>query len=237
MDFSTYVTTTQVLVLSSLRSTNWTQLTTLPLRTQLLGQELNWDFIYKTRSQQDYHTYSHRYFMVKFKLVGHINTLNTDSYSLDWAPGHDFKPNVPYESTVNYDLESFTLTINLGASETPENILAVRQLYNKDDNLSDVEIHCGKDLVLRAHRNVLAAHSGTLRAALLNQTRRCGDEEEEEERARVVVVKEEHVKPAILEDIVRWMYLGYIEDAAEKVEDLLKAAQHLQVRKLTHSYY
>ena len=52
---------------------------------QVLGEELQWDLHYQTRVP-DYNPYNYQnQNMIKFKLMGQINTLTTTSYSLDWA--------------------------------------------------------------------------------------------------------------------------------------------------------
>ena len=97
------------------------------------------------------------------------------------------------------------------------------RLYNTKE-LSDVEVKCG-DWVISAHRNVLSVHSDTLRTVFSSPRFVEG-------KTGVYTVKKEHMSPEILEDVVKWMYQQSIDDAPEKVADLLDAAEYFQIEGL-----
>ena len=97
------------------------------------------------------------------------------------------------------------------------------RIYN-DDNFSDVVVKCG-DLERRAHKNVLAAHSDVLRTVFSSNNFVEG-------RTGVYEIKEADMSPAILHDVLQWMYLHEIPHAADKVDELLDAAEYFQMAAL-----
>jgi len=229
----------ELFVATTLLLTNsWIEEAVLPVKVQLMGKQLEWNLYYQTSQlNSDYNPYgSHSRRNAprpcRFKLVNHVNTLSSVSYSLDWM-GLGFPNRVEqYQLNAWYNVDlppgelRFPLKIKLGSFDAPpENSRALSKLYNADS--ADVEVHCGKDLVVKAHKTILAAHSDTLRILLTNAT--CSSEEGKRE---IVYIADENVKPAILEDVVKWMYLQNIEDTAQKVHDLLKAADYLQIAGL-----
>ena len=99
----------------------------------------------------------------------------------------------------------------------------INTLYDNAD-LSDVEIHCG-GLVVKAHKIILSAQSETLRTAF-------GSPVFKEGKTGVYTISETHMDPSILRDVLRFMYQYPIDGAAEKVADLLEAAEYFQIASL-----
>jgi hypothetical protein len=197
---------------------------------QMMGEQLEWDLYYKTQqANQHYYPYTRQ---CKFKLVAKINGLSALSYTVDWPALMNGKTSTgPYLLNAWNQVElphqelRFPIKIKLGASAAPKNGQTVKRLYNADS--ADVEVHCEENLVIKAHKTILAAHSKTLHRVLANTSCNFGEGKRE-----VIKITEEHIKPAILTDVIKWMYLHNIEDAAEKVGDLLAAADHLQIAGL-----
>jgi len=79
--------------------------------------------------------------------------------------------------------------------------------------------------VVKAHRVILAAHSETFSVAFNNAS--CM-----EVQNGVYEIAEEHLNPDILQDVLKWMYLHKIENAAAKAVDLLEAAEYFQIMGL-----
>ncbi|MBM3939064.1 MAG: BTB/POZ domain-containing protein, partial [Sphingomonadales bacterium] len=100
----------------------------------------------------------------------------------------------------------------------------IRQLYN-DGDFSDVEVHSG-NVVIKAHKNILSAHSATLQAAFRSDNFTEG-------KTGVYTIKESDMEPGILKDVIKWMYMYDIEDADNKVESLLAAADYFQMAALS----
>jgi hypothetical protein len=115
------------------------------------------------------------------------------------------------------------LKIQLESGEALQQNVTVRQLYN-DESTGDVELHCGT-LVIKAHKAVLGLHSETLRVAFGNLG--CI-----EGQTGVYKIAEQHMKPEILEDVVRWMYVHVVDNLLDKMLDLLEAAEYLQINGL-----
>ena len=51
----------------------------------------------------------------------------------------------------------------------------------------------------------------------------------------VYTISEEHLSPAILQDVLRWMYLYTISNMPDKVPQLLEAAEYFQMAALKDS--
>ena len=118
-------------------------------------------------------------FHFTFKLVplSGLNFLETNSYSLnlEWQEASisgSLSINTVYrcvfKQCLSYNRINFCLTVRLAAGETHCQTVArglpghnISRLYNSD-NLSDVVVRCG-DMKVKAHKNILAAHSDTLR--------------------------------------------------------------------------
>ena len=150
-----------------------------------LEWELHYSFVvYVTDNllsqRVDYHNFPNVDFHFTFKLVplSGLNFLETNSYSLNLnlnqealIPG-SLSINTVYRCVLNQRLtfsrRNFCLTVRLAAGETHCQTVArglpghnISRLYNSD-NLSDVVVRCG-DMKVKAHKNILAAHSDTLR--------------------------------------------------------------------------
>ena len=149
--------------------------------------ELEWELHYSVvvyvtddlLSQRDDYNSPIVDFHFTFKLVplSGLNFLETNSYSLnlEWQeasiPG-SLSINTVYrcvfKQCLSYNRINFCLTVRLAAGETHCQTVArglpghnISRLYNSD-NLSDVVVRCG-DMKVKAHKNILAAHSDTLR--------------------------------------------------------------------------
>ena len=149
--------------------------------------ELEWELHYSVvvyvtddlLSQRDDYNSPNVDFHFTFKLVplSGLNFLETNSYSLnlEWQeasiPG-SLSINTVYRCVFHRHLSfsryNFCLTVRLAAGETHCQTVArglpghnISRLYNSD-NLSDVVVRCG-DMKVKAHKNILAAHSDTLR--------------------------------------------------------------------------
>ena len=107
------------------------------------------------------------------------------------------------------------------AASLPGRIIS--QLYN-NATLSDVVIKCGS-LAVKAHKTILAAQSATLRAAFSGHS-------SYGVKAGIYTIKEADMCPYILQDVLQWMYLRPIANAADKVDELLEAADFLQMAAL-----
>ena len=103
-------------------------------------------------------------------------------------------------------------------------INSISQLYDNADH-ADVELRCGSDLVIKAHRAILAAHSDTLRAAFSSRNYVEGV-------TGVYTIAAEHMSPAIFQAVIQWMYLREINIADDIVIDLLVAADYFQIAGL-----
>ena len=99
----------------------------------------------------------------------------------------------------------------------------IRRLHNNGDH-SDFTVQCG-DRVVKVHKNILASHSQTLRAAIDNESFVEG-------KTGVYKISEEAMSPDILEDVLKWMYLQGIDNPASKVVKLLEAANYFQMEAL-----
>ena len=75
------------------------------------------------------------------------------------------------------------------------------------------------------HRNILAAHSDTLRAAFDHQGFT-------EAFTGVYTIAEGDINPQILEDVLKWMYFFNIPNASERADALLDAAEYFQMAGL-----
>jgi hypothetical protein len=148
--------------------------------------------------------------------------MKTISYTLEYDDPEPKQSNLlseiiylylPYKCVVG-------LKIQLESGEALQQNVTVRQLYN-DESTGDVELHCGT-LVIKAHKAVLGLHSETLRVAFGNLG--CI-----EGQTGVYKIAEQHMKPEILEDVVKWMYVHSIENPQDKMLDLLEAAEYLQI--------
>ena len=149
--------------------------------------ELEWELHYSVvvyvtddlLSQRDDYNSPIVDFHFTFKLVplSGLNFLETNSSSLNLdcqealIPG-SLSINTVYRCVFNQRLSfsrrNFCLTVRLAAGETHCQTVArgvpghnISRLYNSD-NLSDVVVRCG-DMKVKAQKNILAAHSDTLR--------------------------------------------------------------------------
>ena len=87
-----------------------------------------------------------------------------------------------------------------------------------------MEIQCGC-LVVKAHKSILSAQSETLKTALSSPVFKEG-------KTGVYTISESHMDIRILRDVLRYMYQYPIDGAAEKVADLLEAADYFQIASL-----
>ena len=129
---------------------------------------------------------------------------------------------------LNIKLESIDLPGSAEGCITPAGnitrpIDTVSGLYNNAD-LSDVEIQCG-DLMVKAHKNILVAHSETFRTAFNNTNYVEG-------KTGVYRIAEEHLNPATLQNVLKWMYLIPVKITTEKVVGMLEAAEYFQMGTL-----
>jgi hypothetical protein len=76
-------------------------------------------------------------------------------------------------------------------------------------------------LCSKVHRNILAAHSDTLRAAF-------DHEGFTEAYTGVYTIAEGDINPQILEDVLKWMYFFNIPNASERADALLDAAEYFK---------
>jgi len=198
-----------------------------PLKATVMGEDLEFVFQIKTRSAGT--PGESRTFMVEGgsypSTVSYTFDLEkTNTESLKTPNDAPYLPNKWYRYTTKLQYgEKPTLKIKLdtraggfGNRET------TRRLYNHETG--DVELRCG-GLVLKAHKVIVSAHSETLRVAFNNSS--CA-----EGQSGIYTIAEEHLDPAILEDLVKWMYLHTIADAAKKVTKLLDAAEYFQMAGL-----
>ena len=109
------------------------------------------------------------------------------------------------------------------AVNSPRSGNSINTLYNNADQ-SDVEIQCGC-LVVKAHKSILSAQSETLKTALSSPVLKEG-------KTGVYTISESHMDIRILRDVLRYMYQYPIDGAAEKVADLLEAADYFQIASL-----
>ncbi len=77
----------------------------------------------------------------------------------------------------------------------------------------------------KVHRNILTAHSDTLRAAF-------DHEGFTEAYTGVYTIAEGDINPQILEDVLKWMYFFNIPNASERADALLDAAEYFQMAGL-----
>ncbi len=193
---------------------------TIPIRTKVMGEDHAWDFHLSVGSFTAGHT------CCPFRLESKVNPMKTISYTLEYddplGPKKSYLLSemnylsLPYKGVVG-------LKIQLERGEALQQIVTVRRLYN-DESTADVELHCGT-LVIRAHKAMLGLHSETLRVAFGNLG--CV-----EGQTGVYRIAEQHMKPEILEDVVKWMYVHSIENPQDKMPDLLEAAEYLQINGL-----
>jgi hypothetical protein len=199
----------------------------LPIKGKVMGKNMAWTLNHWLVYQGDNPNPGSLY-EGEFMLESANNPLRTISYDIEpefltenQATG-PFQPNKWY--TVEMNRNWITLTIKLeGVTTTLQQNQTLHKLY-EDNATKDVEVHCG-DLVIKAHKTVIGLHSDTLRVAFSHEGLVEG-------RLGIYRIDPENMSPAIVQDIIKWMYMHYIEDAAEKVEELLAAADYLQIADL-----
>jgi hypothetical protein len=195
--------------------------TMIPIRTTVMGEDLAWDFhLYVDRFMSSESTY-----MCAVKLESKVNPMKTISYTLECGVPEPNKLYLP-EERITLSLRqmcSVGLKIQLGSGKALQQNVTVRRLYN-DQSTGDVELHCGT-LVIKAHKAVLGLHSETLRVAFGNMG--CV-----EGQTGVYTIEEQHMKPEILQDVLKWMYWHHIENPLAKMADLLEAAEYFQINGL-----
>jgi hypothetical protein len=192
---------------------------------QVMGEQLEWDLYYQILgTNPQYYPYTTQ---CKFKLATHISTQSSISYTLEWEMLEIHRPSQgPYLLDAWNQVElpanelRFPIKIKLGPTHIPQNRRTMNRLYNAET--ADAEIKCGGK-VANVHKTIVAAHSGTLRLELANSTCHVKDR---------LAIAEEHIKPTVFDDVFKWMYLHHIENAEGKVEDLLEAAEYLQIAGL-----
>lgn len=89
---------------------------------------------------------------------------------------------------------------------------------------SDVTVQCGQ-LQIRAHRTILSAQSATFRTVFSSDSFSEG-------RIGIYTIKKENMDPAIVKDVLRWMYQQPVEKMGEKAVSLLAAAEYFQIATL-----
>jgi hypothetical protein len=82
--------------------------------------------------------------------------------------------------------------------EKPAKIIA--KLLNNDDLYSDVVVACGEGFRMKAHKNILCAHSETFRLAFSQKNAVEG-------RNGVYTISEDHMRPEVVRLLLEWMYL------------------------------
>jgi hypothetical protein len=82
--------------------------------------------------------------------------------------------------------------------EKPAKIIA--KLLNNNDLYSDVVVACGEGLRMKAHKNILCAHSETFRLAFSQKNAVEG-------RNGVYTISEDHMRPETVRLLLEWMYL------------------------------
>jgi hypothetical protein len=187
---------------------------TIPIRTKVMGEDHAWDFHLSVSS----FTLGTRSNCCSFRLESKVNPMKTISYTLE-SDNPDPKKSYLLNETISLHLpnsHTVGLKILLESGEALQQNVTVQRLYN-DESTGDVELHCGT-LVIRAHKAVLGLHSETLRVAFGNPG--CV-----EGQTGVYKIAEQHMKPEILEDVVRWMYVHGVDNLLDKMLDLLEAAE------------
>jgi hypothetical protein len=76
----------------------------------------------------------------------------------------------------------------------------IAKLLNNDDLYSDVVVTCGEGLRMKAHKNILCAHSETFRLAFSQKNLVEG-------RNGVYTISEDHMRPETVRLLLEWMYL------------------------------
>jgi hypothetical protein len=105
--------------------------------------------------------------------------------------------------------------------EKPAKIIA--KLLNNDDLYSDVVVACGEGLRMKAHKNILCAHSETFRLAFSQKNLVEG-------RNGVYTISEDHMRPEVVRLLLAWMYLEEVTASQADLIDLLEAAEYFQVQ-------
>jgi hypothetical protein len=105
--------------------------------------------------------------------------------------------------------------------EKPAKIIA--KLLNNDDHYSDVVVACGEGLRMKAHKNILCAHSETFRRAFSQKSLVEG-------RNGVYTISEDHMRPEVVRLLLQWMYLAEVTASQADLVDLLEAAEYFQVQ-------
>jgi hypothetical protein len=82
-------------------------------------------------------------------------------------------------------------------------------LYN-NRHLADVTLKCGDSLSIPAHKHILSTHSELFRTVFASTGFVEGQE-------GLYTIDSQHMKPEILEDVIRWMYLQHIDNVENKV--------------------
>jgi hypothetical protein len=193
---------------------------TIPIRTTVMGEDLAWKFHLSVGRNSSYSsTYE-----CSLELESILNPMKTISYTLEYSDP-EAKKSYRLNERINLRLPrgALGLIIQLGNGEAQQPNKTMRRLYN-DGSTGDVELHCST-LVIKAHKAVLGLHSETLRVAF-------GSMGCVEGQTGVYTIEERHMKPEILQDVVKWMYLHGIENPLGKMSDLLEAAEYLQIKGL-----
>lgn len=94
----------------------------------------------------------------------------------------------------------------------------------QEGDLTDVVVKCGS-LEVKAHKAVLAAYSDTLKVAFKRSNFR-------EAQQAVYTIDKDHLEPAVLGDVIKWMYRRPVEGMKEKAVELLAAADYFQMAEL-----
>jgi len=199
---------TSMKVLTSTPSTSYGEQIRLPVKAQVMGEELVWDITYQIKKIST--GFSTCEYGCRFRLASVMHPLRTISYDLDSDFKREQQPPGPLLLNEWYELildtHKISLKIKLEVSEALEQNQTMRRMYN-DQVTSDVEIHCG-DLVIKAHQTILGAHSKVLQVAF--------NKNFVEGQTKIYQIQEKNISPDLLQNVLKWMYMHSIENATEK---------------------